>query len=195
MELHHTIDTQKLGADAEKALRGPIGAASPLWWAFAGAASAGVAYWWLTRWARPVNLEAMAPDDPALVEAAATYELQPDAIAEALEPEPELQAAPEAEAVATAPAAVLAEALAEELEEVAEAAAQVIDEIGADDLTVIVGIGPKLSASLAERGYTRLADIAAWTDEDIARLDRELKLMGRIGRQAWIDQARSLARG
>ena len=39
----------------------PIGAASPLWFMFTGAASAGVAYWWMTRWMRPMNLEAMLP--------------------------------------------------------------------------------------------------------------------------------------
>jgi hypothetical protein len=44
--------------DAEKALSAPIGAVSPLWLAFAGAAGAGLAYWWMTRWMRPVNLEA-----------------------------------------------------------------------------------------------------------------------------------------
>lgn len=36
-----------------------VGAASPLWSFFGAAAAGGVAYWWMTRWARPVNLEAM----------------------------------------------------------------------------------------------------------------------------------------
>lgn len=36
-----------------------MGAASPLWSYFAAAAAGGVAYWWMTQWARPVNLEAM----------------------------------------------------------------------------------------------------------------------------------------
>lgn len=44
--------------DAAKALHLPLGVASPLWLMFAGAAGAGVAYWWMTRWARPANLEA-----------------------------------------------------------------------------------------------------------------------------------------
>ncbi len=38
--------------DSPKSFALPIGAASPLWLAFVGAASAGVAYWWMTRWAR-----------------------------------------------------------------------------------------------------------------------------------------------
>lgn len=36
-----------------------LGAASPLWSYFGAAASAGVAYWWMTRWTRPANLEAL----------------------------------------------------------------------------------------------------------------------------------------
>jgi hypothetical protein len=44
--------------DAQAAFAVPIGAASPLWLAFAGAAGAGLAYWWISRWMRPANLEA-----------------------------------------------------------------------------------------------------------------------------------------
>lgn len=36
-----------------------FGAVSPLWGYFGAAASAGVAYWWMTRWTRPANLEAL----------------------------------------------------------------------------------------------------------------------------------------
>jgi hypothetical protein len=44
---------------AERALQFPVGVVSPLWLLYAGAASAGMAYWWLTRWAKPSNLEAL----------------------------------------------------------------------------------------------------------------------------------------
>lgn len=53
--------------DAELALRAPFGALSPLWFYFTGVASAGVAYWWMTRWAGVVNLEAMKAEATALV--------------------------------------------------------------------------------------------------------------------------------
>jgi len=43
---------------AERAMLAPIGMMSPLWIAFGVAASAGAAWWWMTRWAKPVNLEA-----------------------------------------------------------------------------------------------------------------------------------------
>jgi hypothetical protein len=36
-----------------------VGAASPLWGFFAGAAASGVAFWWMTHWSRPANLEAL----------------------------------------------------------------------------------------------------------------------------------------
>jgi len=45
-----------------------IGAASPLWAYFAGAAMAGMGWWWMMRWMRPAELEAMleAAAEPAL---------------------------------------------------------------------------------------------------------------------------------
>lgn len=36
-----------------------MGAASPLWSYFAVAAAGGLAFWWMTRWTRPLNLEAL----------------------------------------------------------------------------------------------------------------------------------------
>lgn len=36
-----------------------VGAASPLWAYFGAAAAGGLAYWWMTQWTRPMNLEAM----------------------------------------------------------------------------------------------------------------------------------------
>ena len=45
----------------------PIGAASPLWMAYMGAASAGAAYWWFSRLSRYTHLESVMATD-ALVE-------------------------------------------------------------------------------------------------------------------------------
>ncbi|WP_334164282.1 hypothetical protein [Phenylobacterium sp.] len=36
-----------------------VGLASPLWGYFAGVAASGVAFWWMTRWTQPQNLEAL----------------------------------------------------------------------------------------------------------------------------------------
>ena len=65
-----------------------------------------------------------------------------------------------------------------------------------DDLTRINGVGPKLAEKLMARGITRFAQIADWSDADIAALDGTmLSLKGRIVRDEWVEQARLLAAG
>jgi predicted flap endonuclease-1-like 5' DNA nuclease len=63
----------------------------------------------------------------------------------------------------------------------------------ADDLTRVVGIGPKLAASLSELGVTSFSQIAAWTAEDIQSIDQLLNLKGRVDRDAWVAQAKRFA--
>ena len=54
-----------VGERTETAFRLPMGVVSPLWAMFGAAASAGVAYWWMTRWTRAaVNFEALAAFAP-----------------------------------------------------------------------------------------------------------------------------------
>lgn len=66
----------------------------------------------------------------------------------------------------------------------------------ADDLARIKGVGPKLVALLGELGITSYAQIAAWTDADVARIDARLgRFAGRITRDQWIEQAKLLAAG
>jgi NADH-quinone oxidoreductase subunit E len=62
-----------------------------------------------------------------------------------------------------------------------------------DDLKRISGIGPKLEQVLNGMGFHTYAQIAAWTAEDIARLDDHLKFGGRILRDDWAGQASALA--
>ena len=99
-------------------------------------------------------------------------------VAETLVPEPETLAAA-AEPVAVVEAAVEAQV------ETAKALA--------DDLTRVVGIGPKLAASLGELGVTSFSQIAAWTAEDIQSIDQLLNLKGRADRDAWVAQAKRFA--
>ncbi|MDK4739256.1 5' DNA nuclease [Rhizobium sp. CNPSo 3464] len=61
-----------------------------------------------------------------------------------------------------------------------------------DDLKRISGIGPKLEQVLNERGVLRFADIAAWNEADVERIDAELGFDGRIRRDDWIGQAKAL---
>lgn len=65
--------------------------------------------------------------------------------------------------------------------------------VAADDLTRIKGVGPKLAVLLGELGITAYAQIAAWSDKDVERIDAELgRFKGRIARDQWIAQAKLL---
>jgi large subunit ribosomal protein L21 len=77
---------------------------------------------------------------------------------EAAKPAAKAAKAPKAEA---APAAVPAEA------------------IDVSNLSLISGVGPTIEKKLRAAGIASWNDIAAWSDDDIARLDTELKLGGR----------------
>jgi predicted flap endonuclease-1-like 5' DNA nuclease len=66
----------------------------------------------------------------------------------------------------------------------------------ADDLTRIKGLGPKLAALLHDQGVTSFAQIAAWSDTDVAKIDDQLgRFKGRITRDQWVAQAQLLAAG
>ena len=66
----------------------------------------------------------------------------------------------------------------------------------ADDLRKIKGLGPKLVALLKEQGITSFAQIAQWSDEDVARIDATLgRFAGRIERDQWVAQAKLLVTG
>lgn len=62
-----------------------------------------------------------------------------------------------------------------------------------DDLTRIKGIGPKLSTMLNELGIYHYDQIAEWTDADGEWIDDKLAFKGRVAREDWIDQAKTLA--
>ena len=67
---------------------------------------------------------------------------------------------------------------------------------GADDLTRIKGVGPKLANALRELGITSFAEIASWDEAEIDRVDAQLgRFQGRIRRDDWKTQAALLAGG
>ena len=67
---------------------------------------------------------------------------------------------------------------------------------GGDDLTRIKGVGPKLVDQLRGLGVTSFAQIAAWDDAEIDRIDARLgRFQGRIRRDDWPAQAQYLADG
>ncbi len=61
-----------------------------------------------------------------------------------------------------------------------------------DDLTRLNGVGAVLAEKLQKGGITSLKQIAGWSEEDVARIDEELALKGRIQRDDWVGQAREL---
>jgi len=65
----------------------------------------------------------------------------------------------------------------------------------ADDLKKIPGIGPVLEGKLNALGVTRFSQIAAFSDEDIAKVDDRLDFKGRIQRDDWVGQAKALIEG
>ena len=67
--------------------------------------------------------------------------------------------------------------------------------VAMDDISLIGGIGPKFQKGLKEQGVTTLAQIAAWTDADVERIETELNAKGRVAREEWIEQARELMAG
>jgi predicted flap endonuclease-1-like 5' DNA nuclease len=203
--------------DPEKGTNLLAGAASPLWLMFGGAAMAGATWWWWSaRWREAVNVEAlMAPGLALKAIPEPVVELAPEPVIDPVTeapilapvafetPEPVTAAAT---AVADTTNEVVQETLdttqavvAETTETVKATAEPVVDatvetaKAVADDLTVVVGIGPKLAASLAELGVTRFAELAAWGPKELADFDAKLSLKGRAERDAWVAQAKRLA--
>ncbi|MGR3462342.1 MAG: 50S ribosomal protein L21 [Roseovarius sp.] len=66
---------------------------------------------------------------------------------------------------------------------------------GGDDLKKLSGVGPALEKKLVEAGVTSFAQIAAWTEADVAEMDEKLSFKGRIEREGWIEQAKELTKG
>ncbi len=170
----------------------PFGASQTVlsFWLGRWRAGVDVALWWSERWFDTVAVFAPpAAATPAARPLAAIIDLAEVAaariaadVAEVAEPAVEI-----AETVADTAVAVAQDTASV----VAHAAAVVADT--PDDLTRLVGIGPKLSVALAERGVTRFAQLAAWTEADLAEVDKALDLKGRAVRDAWIAQAKRLA--
>jgi large subunit ribosomal protein L21 len=96
--------------------------------------------------------------------------------------------APKAEEEAKPTAAAGAEAPAEASAPLFEAPAGT-----PDDLKKIGGVGPALEKKLNALGVTRFDQIAAFTAEDIQRVDEVLNFKGRIEREDWVGQAKALS--
>ena len=65
---------------------------------------------------------------------------------------------------------------------------------GADDLTVINGIGPKVHGQLNVMGIFHYDQIADWKKPQCDYVNQDLKFKGRIERDEWVKQAKALVR-
>jgi predicted flap endonuclease-1-like 5' DNA nuclease len=184
---------------ALKSLAVPLGLANPLWLAFGAAASAGACWWLLTRFANPFNAEAFfagaAPAKTGAMGAEAPVrpvdERTPATTAVLLEVA--LDVAPAIIEAVEAPVEAALEAAQVTLETVALVDDTPPEAEAEDDLTRLVGVGPRTARALLDRGVTRFAHLAAWTEDQMAAFDQELNLKGRSVRDAWLAQAKRLA--
>ncbi len=68
-------------------------------------------------------------------------------------------------------------------------------EAKADDLTKLKGVGPKAAEALVAAGVTSFAQIAGWSDEDVAWADENVKPKNKASRDDWRAQAKALIEG
>jgi large subunit ribosomal protein L21 len=64
-----------------------------------------------------------------------------------------------------------------------------------DDISLLSGVGPALEKKLHEYGIFHFWQVAGMKADDIAKMDTELKLGGRVEREEWLDQAQELMDG
>ena len=64
---------------------------------------------------------------------------------------------------------------------------------GSDDLKKLTGVGPALEKKLIAGGVTSFVQIAGWSDADVATFDEAISLKGKIEKEGWIEQAKTLA--
>ena len=61
-----------------------------------------------------------------------------------------------------------------------------------DDLGKLTGVGPQIVKKLNEHGVFHYWQLAAMTPEEVEKLDADLRFNGRIARDKWTDQAKTL---
>ena len=69
---------------------------------------------------------------------------------------------------------------------------EIVQSAPADDLTRLSGVGPAMLKKLNAAGITSFTQIAAWTSDNISKVDESLSLKGRIEREGWVEQSKSL---
>jgi len=63
----------------------------------------------------------------------------------------------------------------------------------ADDLTKIKGVSDELKGRMMKIGVTKFEQISTFSDDELAKVDEALSLNGRMEKEDWMGQARTLA--
>ena len=135
---------------------------------------------------KPAAPKAAAPAASATTKPAAKPKAAPKPKAAA---KPKTAAKPKAPAKAAAPAAATGAGTRPAALSAARAS-------GADDLKMIKGVGPKLEALLNRLGFYHFDQVASWTADEVAWVDQNLEgFKGRVSRDNWVAQAKTLATG
>ena len=98
----------------------------------------------------------------------------------------------EVEAVVETVEAEAVEVKEEEVVEETPAVEENASEAKADDLTKLSGVGPKFAERLNALGIMTYADMAALTEENIAKLEEKDSMTSPEGWAAWIEQAKGM---
>ena len=65
-----------------------------------------------------------------------------------------------------------------------------------DDLKLIKGVGPQLEQLCNKLGFYHFDQVAKWTKDEVVWVDENLEgFKGRVSRDKWVSQAKTLARG
>jgi len=64
-----------------------------------------------------------------------------------------------------------------------------------DDLKRIKGVGSVIEETLNDLGVYQFEQVANWTENNVAWIENFLAFPGRIGREGWVDQSKTLMTG
>ncbi|TPK74549.1 proton-conducting membrane transporter [Mesorhizobium sp. B2-4-17] len=148
----------------------------------------------------PVSAPAAAKSAPAAAKAAPAKpaaKAAPATTAKSAAPKPSAPAKPAASKPAVSPASATKSSAASKPVATKKAAPAAVKPAAAkpDNLRRLIGIGPVNEKLLRGQGVTSFAQIAAWTADDIERIEHALQFGGRVERERWVEQAKLLAAG
>ena len=138
----------------------------------------------------PVTTTIATDTDPHSVKAGATTEKTPAPAAKVAKPA-EKKAVPARPKIIKPPLVKVIPVAADGKPETLTSARA----IGADDLKILKGVGPALEKNLNELGFYHFDQVASWRKAEVEWVDSRIKFKGRIVRDEWIKQAKTLVKG